>query len=158
MAVNFIKAKIIGIEPGTYDKDKVYDQYVFIKLPNQKTMDLFDHKMVCSREMIGETRSVVIDVPLSRLEKISESRKEIIPVPKTDNPTGQGHIFYGIVKKFSLDEEEYLKAGFYSGENIVVLDVGVGEILFSPEEDHPKFQVGDYLKVLAVRTDLSNVL
>lgn len=158
MTLKFIKAKIIRIEPGTYGEGKVYDQYVFIELPNQKMMDLFDHKMVCSQEMIGKIKHIVIDVPLSIIEKISESQKKIIPNHRTDRPTGQGHIFYGEVKKFGLDEEEYLKAGFYSGENVSVLDVGIGVILFGIEKDHPKFQVGDYLKVLSVRADLSNIL
>ncbi|MDJ1423745.1 MAG: hypothetical protein M5U10_17765 [Candidatus Methanoperedens sp.] len=55
----FLKAKIIGIEPGAGYMDAIYDQTVIIELPDGKQMGLFDSVvMKATRDMIGKSKNI----------------------------------------------------------------------------------------------------
>jgi|LGVE01.1.fsa_nt_gb hypothetical protein len=140
-----IKARIVKIEPGAGYEDKIYDQYVYIDLLNDKILDIFDHQMIANPQMISKVKDIAIFVSIAVIEKLSEPKFGIVPYEKSIEclPSGHGHAFYGKIEKIDKKKCE------------LIVDTGVGRILTISEPDQLKeLNIGDFLRVFAVRADL----
>jgi len=144
-----VKAKIIKIEEGSGYEGKVHDQDVFVELSNGKIIGLFDHKMLISRNMLNNIMDITIDVIFATVEKLSKPKYYVeAAMDKKDeyNDPSFGHIFFGKIEEMNDEHHE------------LFVDIGVGKIMVSPgQKEYTSFQIGDFVKVLASRTDLFRV-
>lgn len=146
-----MKAKVVNIEPSTVGEGRIYDQYVFLQLPDGKVFDVFDFNVLTKPEMVGKIKNVTVAVSLASISKMSHEKYGLDPSDNIENPTGKGHVFYGKVKE--VDE----------GRNELTVDIGTGKILVSPDVHEPdihdiqNYSPGDFIRVLAVRADLYSV-
>lgn len=152
----FPKARIVKIEPGARYMGTIYDQTVIVELPNKIQFGLFDGAIMrCTADMIGKITELVILVPISNIEKISETELRVESSP--EKPISyRGHVFYGKIKKIKIKDIWSKKEHRY--KNLVLVDVGLGDILAQFDEKLlKKFNEGDYIKISAVRTDLLSI-
>jgi hypothetical protein len=144
-----IAARIVKIEPGAGYENKIYDQYVYIDLLNDKILDIFDHQMIANPQMISKVKDIAIFVSIAVIEKLSEPKFGIVPYEKSREclPSGHGHAFYGKIEKIDGKKCE------------LIVDTGVGRILTISEPDQLKeLNIGDFVRVFAVRVDLDKIL
>jgi hypothetical protein len=144
----YITVKIIGIEPGACYERRVYDQYVFLELPDGKIIDVFDDRMICKPDMLSSIKKVTILVALVIIEKMAEPIYDIIPAVYDRirySPRGNGHIFYG---KIESKDEKYKD---------LIVNVGYGSVLSDTQGQFDDFQIGDFVKIYSVRADLDNI-
>ena len=144
-----LKARIVKIKPGAGYEDKTYDQCVYIELLNGQIFDVFDGEMVANPQMIGKVKDITISVCIAATYKLSETKFGIVPHEqyREYKQSGQGHVFYGKIKEV---DEKYCN---------LVVDTGVGRIFVTPERDQLKeLNIGDFVRVFAVRVDLDKIL
>ncbi|MDJ1423744.1 MAG: hypothetical protein M5U10_17760 [Candidatus Methanoperedens sp.] len=143
-----LKAKIVKIEPSSGYEGKIYDQYVFIELPDGKILDIFDFQMIANPQMVNKVKNITISVSLASVEKLSKPKFGIVPYEMYAEykPSGHGHAFYGKIEE--IDEKKCE----------IVVDTGAGKVLVTPERNQlEEFSTGDFLRVLAVRADLISI-
>ncbi|MDQ1254216.1 MAG: hypothetical protein QG646_3442 [Euryarchaeota archaeon] len=146
-----MKAKVVNIEPSTVGEGRIYDQYVFLQLPDGKIFDVFDLDVLTKPEMIDKVKKVTISVSLASISKLSHEKYGLDPAINIEIPTGNGHVFYGKVEE--VDERR----------NKLIVNIGTGKILVSPDIHEPdiheiqNYSLGDFVRVLAVRADLYNI-
>jgi hypothetical protein len=146
MDIPYIEAKIIRLKPGAAYMDKIYDQSVYLELPDGKIIDIFDHMMICTPEMVGNIKKITILVTLVFIKKIIKEIYEIIPAKDSNKkPSGNGHIFIG---KIVSKDEKYKD---------IIVDVGYGLILSDTDGKFNEFQVGDFVEIYSVRADLEKI-
>jgi len=149
MECSSLKGKVMKIKEGAGYEDKVYDQCVFIELPDGKVIDLFDSEMLVHPDMIGKVIDVTIDVFISRIEKLPEPKYGIEAALTKEGEykkRGYGHVFSGKIEDIDKSNAK------------LILDTNIGEILVTPnKEEYNSFQIGDFVKVFASRTDLFRV-
>ncbi|MDI6898193.1 hypothetical protein, partial [Methanocella conradii] len=136
------------IRSGAGYQDRVYDQNVFVEMPDGKVIDLFDHKMLCNQEMIGKIKNITISVSLANLRKVTGPIYNVIPAETESfahKKSGCGHIFNGKL----IDKDEKYKE--------FIIDIGCG-LIYSDSHGHfNDFQIGDFLEIYAVRADLRDI-
>lgn len=143
-----IKTKILRIRSGSSYEDRVYDQTVFVEMPDGKVIDLFDHKMLCKQEMIGKIKNITISVSLANLRKVPDPIYDITPAASEGSAhkkSGGGHIFNG---KLTYKDETYKE---------FIIDIGCGLISSDSHGHFNDFHIGDFLEIYAVRADLRDI-
>ena len=144
-----LKGKVLKIREGAGYEDKIYDQCVFIELPDGKVVDLFDYDMLVRPDMLDKVVDVTIDVFIPSIEKLSEPKYGIEPALTRGGDykkTGYGHVFFGQIKDIGRVNHK------------LTLDIGIGNIFASAGcENLNDFQVGEFVKVFSTRSDLYHV-
>lgn len=142
-----MRIKIVKIKPSTVGEGRIYDQYVFLQLPDGTIFDVFDFKVLANPEMINKIKNTTISVSLASISKLSPEKFGVDPSQDVDLPTGSGHVFYGKIEE--IDEKHYE----------LTVDVGMGTVLVTPDlGELKKYNLGDFVRVLAVRVDLDKIL
>lgn len=142
-----LTARIVKIESGAGYEDRIYDQYVFLQLLDGTIFDVFDFKVLANPEMINKIKNTTISVSLASISKLSHKKFGVDPSQDIELPTGSGHVFYGKIEE--IDEKDYE----------LTVNVGIGTVLVTPDiGELKKYNLGDFVRVLAVRADLDKIL
>ena len=151
-----MRAKILEIKPEVHYDSTTYEQIVVIELSNGKKMGLFDYDMHTTPDMIGNSKDLIILAFLPKqVEKLTVIEPRIEPAP--EKPADwKNHTFYGKIKKIGVADEWH--EGEFKYKNLVLLNVGEGEILVDFDEETLKMvKEGDYIKISALRPDLLDI-
>lgn len=150
--INFLRSRIIGTKPWTEDEKEVTEQVVVVELPDGEKMGLFDNfKMVVTPDMVGHIKSLLILVQISKINQPSIVGGTI--EPDRENPLQfRNHVYTGRVEKIAVKDVWH---GDFGYTNLVSVNVGYGDILVAVDRKLlNKLKIGDYLRILAVRSDL----
>jgi hypothetical protein len=143
-----LRGKIIKIEQFI-DDSTVFEQNIFFQLPDGTIIKIFDYNLLAKREMVGKDIVISIFAFLNTIEYCHEGKYGIKPVNNASNDLGKltnSNVFYG--KLIEVDR---------NWEHIYNVDIGMGTIEADKDMLGKKFSVGDWLKIIANRTDLNKI-
>lgn len=149
MDMPYVNAKIISMEPGSKYEGRVYDQYVYLELPDGKIIDVFDDKMLCKPEMTGKIKMIALLAAIVRIKRSLEPIFNVIPAvgdKARHTPSGHGHIFYGKIE--GKDEKNHE----------LIINVKYGSIYSDANDQFNDLYVGSFVEIYSVRTDLFKIL
>ncbi len=133
--------------------DTVYTQHVLVELENGQKAYVFDGPtgghMLCTPDMIGKTKKIVLVMLIHSLAKIETQAVSITPDPSRPSLEIDGPIDEIIIPDDPNDAERWHDA---------VVDFGVGRILIEIDRKYFYLQLeeGDYVHVNG-RVDLRGI-
>lgn len=148
-------AKILQVKSHIDEFGTIFEQEILVESTNGEIFWIFDPKIICDKQIEGQTATLVFDVWQSAVRKnilklCNKQNKILLP----ENPLGTKSlehypIFYGeIVSK----EHEA------SPNSKLILDVGSGIIrVLVYETEYNNYLVGDYIKVEGNIVHLSEI-
>jgi len=150
---------ILGTKPDTEYMDTVYTQFALIKFKNGQKAYVFDGAfeghMLCTADMIGKTRDIVLVMLVLSLERVANDEKNIVPSSKHGD-----HYFGPILSVNGCIEEIIIPDDPKDAErwHDAVVNFGIGKILIEIDEKYFPLQLkeGDYVHVIG-RVDLQGI-
>lgn len=148
-------AWIKGTEPSAVYMNRVYTQLVLVEFVNGIREYIFDDVMLCTPDMVGKTKRIVLAMLVLFLEKMEGAGKGIdaqLSPPGDDlgpNWGVNGHIEEIIIP----DDPEKAERWHYA-----VVNFGIGKILIDINKKYFPLQLkaGDYVHVYG-RVDLRSI-
>lgn len=136
--------RILAIRPQAGYMDTVYTQLVLVELENGQIAYVFDGAfegyMLCTPDMIGKTKKIVLALLVHSLAKLETKIVNITPDPSRSSLAINGCIEEIIIRNDPHDTKQRHRA---------IIDFGVGKILIGISEKYFDLQLkeGDYIHV-----------
>ena len=137
---------IRGVEPETEYMGKIYTQYTLVEFANGQNARLFDHKMLCTADMIGKQQKVALWMLVQSLEAIEAEDKRVIP-----DPLEPSFDIYGCIEEIVIPEEQKDAERWHHA----IVNFGVGKTLTDIDKNYfcLNLQKGDFVHISG-RVDL----
>ncbi|EJG08220.1 hypothetical protein Metli_2282 [Methanofollis liminatans DSM 4140] len=151
--------RILGTEPDTEYMNRVYTQFTLIEFKNgQKTYvfdGAFEGHMLCTADMIGKTKEIVLVMLVLSLERVASEGKSIVPSSKHgDNYFGPILSVNGCIEEIIIQDDPKNAKRWQDA----IVDFGVGKILIEIDKKyfHLQLKEGDYIHIIG-RVDLRGI-
>ncbi len=147
------QARILAVKPRAGYMDTVYTQFVLVELGNGQKAYVFDGAfegyMLCTPDMIGKTKEIVLVMLIHSLSKVEVQAVSISPDLSRPSLDIDGRIDEIIIPDDPNDAERWHDA---------IVDFGVGKILIEIDKKyfHLQLKEGDYVHVNG-RVDLRGI-
>jgi len=142
----YLRARIIKIEPGTNDRGKAWDQYVFLGFSNGVVVHAFDLLMLIDKTMIGKTVSVTLQLFHPDVEQLAGEAYAVSPNADSLRARGSGYSFSGRIAAIDMIYKK------------IVLNAGIGELLLDSSPLLKRtYSPGEYIRVRPERIDVIGV-
>ena len=145
--------RILAVKPRAGYMDTVYTQLVLVELGNGQRAYVFDGAfegyMLCTPEMIGKTKKIVLVMLVNSLAKVEVRAVSISPDPSRPSLDTDGCIDEIIIPDEPQNAERWHDA---------IVDFGVGKVLIEIDKKYFPLQLkeGDYVHVNG-RVDLRGI-
>jgi len=142
-------ARVLGTEPDSGYEDVVYTQDVIIEFKNGQRAYAFDPDMLCTADMVGTTREIVLGMLVHSFAKTETNTVSIKPHPSRPSIDIEGCIEEIII----LDDPQKAE-----GWQVAIVDFGFGKILIAINKlnFHLHLKAGDCVRV-GGRVDLDSI-
>jgi len=140
--------RLMGIEPESVYRDKVYTQIVLIEFSNNQRAFVYDN-MLCSKDMIGKSKEIALEMLTLSLEKNDQKKIEIIP-----DPSAPIHEIYGCIEELVIQKKRSNAERWY----YAIVNFSIGKVMVNIDKKYFYLQLkeGDCIHVTG-RVDLKYI-
>lgn len=149
--VGSLNAQLIELIPATEYQGKTYQWRAILQLDCGSCIGVFDPDLVFSKEQIGEDVDVVLSLyTVDGDISIVKDRESIIIPNENNKRSWKYHTYIGnIIDIFKIDD---YRIGIW-------LQVGAGSVFVDFKKNEVEdIEIGDLLKVKALRTDVQKLV
>lgn len=142
-------------EPCAVYMEKVYTQLVLVEFDNGIQAYVSDDLMLCTSDMIGTTKKIVLTMLVLSLEKIDAAGKCVdTPLGLQKDYDGPKLDFSGRIEEIMIPDDTEKAERWHDA----IVDFGVGKILINIDKEyfHLQIKARDYVHVYG-RVDLVSI-
>ncbi len=145
----------MGTEPSAVYMERAYTQLVLVEFANGVQEYVLDDFMLCTSEMIGETKEIILVMLVLSLEKIDTVEVGVDkPLDAQRGYAGPKWGLNGRIGEIIIPDDPQKAERWYNA----IVDFGVGKILVAINREyfHLQLKAGDYVHIHG-RVDLKGI-